>query len=452
MVTPSPPRLTADHRNPWLTLAALGLGFIMTLLDQSTVAVALPAIAADWGVPYGTAAWVSSAYLLALVVPLMVTGRLGDRYGHRRLFLAGVVLFTLFATASAAAPTFSVLIGARFLQGIGAAMMMPQTMAVINQVFPRERRGTAFGVWGMLGAFAGMVGPVLAGVLVGSVGWRGIFLLHLPVGLLALLLAAKWVPALPVRPVRIEVTSVLLSFLGVGAVVVAVQEGLDTPVLWLLAAAGVGVLVVFFLRQRRADALVPLRLFTNRNYVVALAAIIAMGAVASAQFIPLMAWLQDDRGLSAEQAGFFVVPMAVVGLVMGPVGGYLADKVHPRTMHFIGFGLLALLLGGLALGMTRESAGWVILLAVTGLGFAQAFIWASNASAVFSDIEPGDAGAASGTYNTARQLGGVLGVAVVSSVLAGSGAAAATGVLAVVVVGGFLVGSGFRTDGSESTR
>ena len=438
--------------NPWLTLVALGLGFIMTLLDQSTVAVALPAIAEYWDVPYGTAAWVSSAYLLALVVPLMVTGRLGDRFGHRRLFIGGIVVFTAFAVVSALAPTLWLLIAARFIQGLGAAMMMPQTMAVINQVFPRERRGAAFGVWGVLGAIAGMAGPVLAGVLVDGVGWQGIFLLHLPIGVVALVLAAQWVPELPVRAVPIDVRSVLLSFLGVSMIVVAVQEGLGSWPLVLLAVAGAAVLVRFFLRQRSRDALVPLKLFRNRNYVVSMLTIIGMGAIASSQFIPLMAWLQDDRGLSAEQAGYVALPMAVLGLVMGPVCGFLADKVHPRYMQFVGFGLLAAFLGGLAAAVLSGSALWVVVACVAGLGFGQSFIWASNASAAFSDVDSADVGAASGAYNTARQLGGVFGVAIVSSVLAGTGPSAGIMVLAGVAVLGFVFSAGFRPDGSSTKR
>lgn len=424
----------------------------MTLLDQSTVAVALPAIAADWGVSYGTAAWTSSAYLLALVVPLMVTGRLGDRYGHRRLFLWGVGIFTIFATVAALAPVFPALIAARFIQGLGAAMMMPQTMAVINQVFPRERRGAAFGVWGMLGALAGMFGPVVAGSLIDGVGWRAIFLLHLPIGLLALVLAARWVPELPVHDVRIDVPSVLYCFLGVGLVVVAVQEGFDSIWLILVAVLGVAVLILFFLRQRRSTALVPLRLFRDRNYTVAIISIIAMGAVASAQFIPLMTWLQDGRGLSAEQAGFVALPMAVVGLIMGPVCGFLADRILPRYMHLVGFGLLAAFLGGLAWAIASTAPLWVVVLCVVGLGFGQSFIWASNAAAAFGKIAAIDVGAASGAYNTARQLGGVLGVAVVATVLAGSGAAPATAVLALVVIVGFGVSGLFRPDGSSQRR
>lgn len=439
-----------DVRRAWLALAALSLGFFMSLLDQATVAVALPQIAADWGIDYAQAAWVSSAYLLAVVVPLPVTGRMGDTFGHRRMFLAGVALFTAAATSAALMPTYPLLVVARLAQGLGAAMLMPQAMAVINQIFPRERRGAAFGVWGVVGAAAGFAGPVLAGLIVSSVGWRGIFLLHLPVGIVALILASRWVPTLPQSPARLDLVSVALSFLGIGAIVFSVQEGLNTLGLRVLAAVGVAFFVAFLLRQRREDALVPLRLFRSRNFVIGTATIVVMGVVVSAQLIPIMAWLQDTRGLSPEQSGLVATPMAVVGFVLGPVCGFLSDRVHPRVMHVTGFAIIAASQLAMYLAMRQDYAIVVVLAAVAGLGVGQSFIWAANAAAVLGELQPTDMGAASGVYNTSRQLGGVLGVAAVGLLLGSAGPAPAMLLLAGVVTVGLVVAAGFTTGrGSE---
>ncbi|AIT60898.1 MFS transporter [Corynebacterium doosanense] len=439
----------ADLRRAWLALLALALGFSMTMLDQVSVAVALPAIAAAWDVSYATAVWVSSAYLLAVVVPLLATGRMGDRFGLRRMFLAGVVVFTVFATASAMAPSFSLLLLARFLQGLGAAMLLPQTLAIITQVFPQQRRGTALGVWGVVGAITGMFAPILAGYLVGSVGWRWIFLLHLPLGLIALAAGWAWVPRLPVHPTSIDVFSVVLSFVGIGALVYAIQGGLNSPELWIAGVVGVVATAGFFLRQRRAGALVPLRLFRGRNFVVGTGTIMVMGALASAQFIPLMTWLQDDVGLSVETAGLVATPMAVVGFFMGLLGGWLSDRVRPAVMHRVGFGILALSLLIVVVLMRGDDRmpGLIaaVLAAVVGLGVGQSFIWASNAAAVFGEVDPADMGAASGAYNMSRQLGGVLGVAVVGAILAGFGPAAAMAALAALVVVGFVAAGLFST-------
>lgn len=439
----------ADLRRAWLALLALALGFSMTMLDQVSVAVALPAIAAEWGVTYDAAVWVSSAYLLAVVVPLLATGRMGDRFGLRQMFLAGIAVFTVFAVASAMAPSFSLLLLARFFQGLGASMLLPQTLAIISQVFPRERRGTALGVWGVVGAVTGTFAPMLAGFLVGGVGWRWIFLLHLPLGLLTLAAGWAWVPRLPVHRTSIDLVSVGLSLVGIGAVVYAIQGGLNTPVLWGAGAIGLVALGGFVLRQRRAGALVPLRLFRRRNFVVGTGTIMVMGALASAQFIPLMTWLQDDVGLSVETAGMVATPMAVVGFFMGLWCGWLSDRVRPALMHHVGFAILAVSLGTVVVLILADGRlpGLIamVIAAVIGLGVGQSFIWASNAAAVFGDVDPSDMGAASGAYNMSRQLGGVLGVALVGAVLAGFGPAAAMAALTSLVVVGFIVSGLFGT-------
>lgn len=436
MTTTTPDPARVELRRAWLALVALSLGFFMTLLDQSTVAVALPTIARDFEVSYSTAAWVSSAYLLAVVVPLLVTGRMGDAFGHRRVFLIGVGVFTTAATASALAPTIVVLLAARFIQGLGAAMLMPQTMAVINQIFPRDQRGTAYGAWGVVGAVAGLVGPVLGGLLVGSGGWRAIFWLHLPLGVLCLVLAARWVPMLPRHRTTIDLYSVVLSLVALTALVVAIQEGVDTPTLWFTALGGLAVGALFVARQRRDEALVPLRLFKSQNFSVGIITIVVMGVIASALLIPVMAWLQDAKGLEPGHAGWVVAPMAAVGFVMGPICGIMSDRVAPRVMHGIGFGILAASLASLAATFYSDGAVWAVALAMTGYGFGQAFIWAANAAAVLGDVPAQHMGAASGAYNTSRQLGGVIGVAAVGSVLATAGTGAALVVLTAVVLGG----------------
>lgn len=431
-------------RRSWLALAALSLGFFMTLLDQTTVAVALPVIAADFAVPYSTAAWASSAYLLAVVAPLLVTGRMGDAFGHRRMFVCGVVLFTLAATASALAPTIAVLVATRFVQGIGAALLMPQTMAVINTIFPRHHRGKAYGVWGVVGALAGLLGPVVGGQLVAAGGWRAIFWLHLPLGIVCLVLAVLWVPVLPRHGSAIDLVSVGLSLGALIPVVVAVQEGFATPRLRLAAGVGAVIAVLFVLRQRRDDALVPLRLFRSRNFSVGIVTIVVMGATASAVLIPVMAWLQDDVGLGPGQAGWVAAPMAVVGLILGPVCGIWSDRVAPKVMHGIGFSVLALSLIGMAWAVRVDAAVAAMVVWVTVYGVGQSFIWAANAAAVLGDVPAASMGAASGAYNTSRQLGGVVGVAVTGSVLAGGSAAAALAALAVAVLGGLAASQLFR--------
>lgn len=461
-------RSAGPPRQSWLALAALSLGFFMSLLDQTVIAVALPEITEAFGAELGQSVWVSSAYLLAVVVPLLTTGRLGDRYGHRRMFQIGIVTFVVAAAACAFAPTIEVLIVLRVVQGLGSSLLMPQTMAVINRVFSRAHRGRALGVWGVVGSLAGLTGPLLGGLVVGAFGWRGVFLMHLPVGLLALLLSALWVPRLPTSAPRVDLASVAASFLAVGSTVFVIQQGprLGWPLwLWAVAAIGVGAAAVFVAIQVRAsrrgsDALVPVALFRDRNYVVGVVSISAMGFVAAAMMIPMMMWLQEVVGLSAQAAGLAVAPMAFISMLLGPVVGVLADRFHPRPLSQIGFGIMIAAFLFLWAALRAEAPVWVFSGGMALVGVGQTFIWATNSAAAMRDLPAAHMGAASGVYNTTRQLGSVLGVA-------GIGAAMDVGVqadglasglansllllVAALVVGGITV-SFFRASASPAAE
>ncbi|WP_428839407.1 MFS transporter [Corynebacterium camporealensis] len=184
------------EKDAWKAMFALSLGFFVSLLDQSMVAVALSDIQRELGASLNQVMWVSAIYLLAVVVPLLLTGRLGDVFGQRRMFRIGMAIFGLAAVACALAPTIEILILARAVQGIGAAMEMPQSMAVINRVFDRTRRGRALGVWGIIGSVAALAGPIVGGAVVGMFGWYAVFWVHVPFAFAAVILAGLWVPQL----------------------------------------------------------------------------------------------------------------------------------------------------------------------------------------------------------------------------------------------------------------
>lgn len=409
----------------WRALAALCLGFFMILLDQTIVAVATPGIMAAFDARLDQVVWVTSIYLLFLVVPLLFTGRLGDRYGQCTLFRIGVGVFTLAALAGTLAPTLEMLILSRAVQGLGAAILMPQTMAVINRVFPREKRGSALGVWGSVGSVATLVGPVLGGVLVSAVGWRGVFLVHLPVGILAVVLASLWVPRLPTFARRIDTPSVLVSLVGMVSLVVAIQQGPGLGWPWWsvsLLAAG-AVLVGVFLRlqatasTRSSEPLVPLELFNNRNYSIGVFSIATMGFAASSMMLPIMLWLQDGRGLDSARAGLMLVPMAVVAGLGSPLVGLASDRLHPRTLSVAGFGATVASLLIIAALMLLDAPLYWFLLAAALLGVGNALVWAPNSAAAMRTVEIAHMGAASGVYNTTRQTGAVLGAAGVGAAM-----------------------------------
>ena len=215
------PNPQVDKQQAWRALIALCVGLFMTLLDQSLVAVALPRIREDLDASLNQVVWVSAVYLLAFAVPLLVTGRLGDRFGQRSVYLVGMALFTAAALACAFAPTIEWLIALRAVQGLGGSLLNPQPLSIITRIFPRARRGTAMGVWSAVASSAGLFGPVIGGVLVGTVGWRWVFAFYVPLGLVSLVLVARFVPRLPRSVGHIDLLSVVVSLIAVLGVVVA---------------------------------------------------------------------------------------------------------------------------------------------------------------------------------------------------------------------------------------
>ena len=224
-VTTETTAIPAHQTNPWPALWALCLGFFMILVDTTIVTVATPAIIEDFGADVNTVVWVTSAYLLAYAVPVLITGRLGDRFGPRRLYLLGLAIFTTASLWCGLTSTIEGLIVARVFQGLGASLMTPQTMAVITRIFPMERRGAAMSLWGATAGVATLVGPIAGGLLVDSLGWEWIFFINVPVGILAFVLAWRLVPTLDTRAHSFDWLGVVLSGAGMFLLVFGLQEG-----------------------------------------------------------------------------------------------------------------------------------------------------------------------------------------------------------------------------------
>src|SRR6476620_6765640 len=221
------PSKHAPHavENPWNALWAMLVGFFMILVDATIVAVANPSILDKLGADYDSVIWVTRAYLLAYAVPLLVAGRLGDRFGPKNLYLLGLMVFTAASLWCGLAGSIGILIAARVVQGIGAALLTPQTLSTITRIFPPERRGVAMSVWGATAGVATLVGPLAGGVLVDHLGWQWIFFVNVPVGIIGFALAVWLIPVLPRSTHRFDVLGVVLSGVGMFMIVVALQEG-----------------------------------------------------------------------------------------------------------------------------------------------------------------------------------------------------------------------------------
>jgi len=406
---------------PWPALWALVLGFFMILVDSTIVSVATPAIMTDLNADVGNVIWVTSAYLLAYAVPLLITGRLGDKIGPKKVYLAGLALFTVASVWCGLTNSIEMLIVARVFQGLGAAMMTPQTMAVITRIFPADQRGRAMSLWGATAGVATLVGPILGGVLVDAFGWESIFFLNAPIGVIGFVLAMRLVPDLPTHEHKFDWLGVGLSTVGLFCLVFGIQEGqkydwgqITGPLsVWSLIIAGLVVIALFIIWQSRnkGEPLLPLTLFKDRNFSLANTAITTVGFAITAMTFPLMLYAQTVRELSPTRSALLLVPMAVITGALSPWVGKLTDRAHPR--YLAGFGLLCCSVALFWLSQVIEPTVpiWQLLLPIALLGVANGFMWAPIGSTATRNLPMHQAGAGAGVYNTTRQVGAVLGSA-----------------------------------------
>jgi EmrB/QacA subfamily drug resistance transporter len=419
-----PQAVSKLHGNPWAILITLSLGFFMTLLDLTIVNIAIPNMITALGASLDEILWVVNAYVLVLAVLLITAGRLGDLRGQRNLFIAGVVAFTLASLACGLAPNPTLLIAFRAVQGIGAAMLMPQTMAIIIATFPADRRGTALGIWGAVAGLATVAGPTLGGVLVTYASWRWIFIVNVPIGVIVLAMTFAFIPDTRMeREHKLDLLGVAIATAGLFCLTFALIEGQryswNGAIVALFVAAAV--LTVLFLLQQRsrqdAEPLVPFSLFRNRNFSVINVVALLVSVAILAFFLPITIYLQSVLGYSAIKAGLILAPMSLIALVLAPIAGKMSDKIGGKYILMTGLALYGL---GAAI-LTEQSrvdsnwAGFLPAIAVMGLGMGG--IWAPMATEAMRGVPMALAGAAAGVNNTLRQVGSVVGSAAVGALL-----------------------------------
>ena len=417
------------HANPWAVLLVVSLGFFMTLLDLTIVNIAIPNIITRLHASLDDVLWVINAYALVLAVLVITAGRLGDLIGPRIMFAMGIAVFTVASAACGLAPSAGWLIGFRAIQGLGAAMLMPQTLTIITNTFPAERRGAAFGVWGAVAGVATIAGPTLGGLLVTAFDWRWIFFVNLPFGVIALVLTFVIIPDMrPGRRHRIDIPGVLLASAGLLAICYGLVEGqkynwgtitsfISIP---LVLGLGVLLLIVFLVQQRLTqdrEPLVPFALFRDRNYAVVnwVSGTLAIGMMGI--FLPFTIYLQSVLGFSALRAGLTMAPASVLSMFVAPVAGRLTDKIGGKYILMLGLTLFAGGMGWVALEATTTSVWYDFLPALIVAGLGMGCVFAPLVTVAMRNIDPRMAGAASGVLNTIRQVGLVIGTAAVGALL-----------------------------------
>ncbi len=414
--------------NPWLVLVVLTSGFFMILLDTTIVNVAIPAMSAGLNTTLDQILWVLNAYILTYAVLLITAGRLGDLYGQRNLFAIGLFVFTLASALCGFSQNATELILARILQGVGGAILTPQTLAIITTLFPPERRGAAFGIWGGVAGLATIAGPTVGGAIVTYINWRWIFFVNVPIGIAALIATFAIIP--DIRPGRRhgwDVMGVLLATAGLFAVVFGLIEGqrfnwgeigaygITIPELII---GGVVLLAVFVVWERfQAEPLMPLSLFRDRNFAVAnwIAAAISFGMLSL--FLPIVIYLQSVRGFSALVAGLTFAPMSLTSMVVAPFAGRFADKVGGKYILLAGISLFTIGFGLVTFVAGPDSTWFTFLVPAIIAGAGMGMTFAPMTTVAMRNISPQMSGAASGILNTTRQLGAAIGSAVVGALL-----------------------------------
>ena len=409
--------LQEQSANPWNALWAMLVGFFMILVDSTIVAVANPSIMAALDITsYDTIIWVTSAYLLAYAVPLLVSGRLGDRFGPKKLYMAGLAVFTVASLWCGLSGTITMLIAARVVQGVGAALLTPQTLSTITRIFPPERRGVALSMWGATAGVATLVGPLAGGVLVDHLGWSWIFFVNVPIGVIGLVAAARLIPVLETHPHRFDIGGVVLSGIGLFLIVFGLQEGQThdwVRWIWAVIAVGVVFMAMFFWWQaaNHHEPLIPLAIFRDRDFSLANIGIAVIAFAVTAMILPVMFYAQSVSGLTPTRAALLTAPMAIASGALAPFVGRIVDRSHPRPIIGFGFSTVAIALLWLSFVMTPQTAVWKLMLPLTAMGIGMAFIWAPLGANATRNLPPRLAGAGSGVYNTTRQVGSVLGSA-----------------------------------------
>jgi EmrB/QacA subfamily drug resistance transporter len=439
--------------NIWIVLVVLTLGYFMILVDTTIVNVALPTMEQNLRAGFDEILWVVNAYILSYAVLLITAGRLGTLFGPKRMFIVGLALFTLASAACGLSQNAGQLILFRLIQGIGAALLTPQTLAILPAIFPPERRGAAFGILTSVAGLAVVVGPTVGGWLVTDFSWQAIFYLNIPIGIGAAIAAVLLVPEIRSRRddtqrvtqrvpgayrSALDLPGVALSAGGLFALIYALVEsqryawGPISSVgafslgstrwsvlsVYSLLVYGVVLLLLFIWWETRAEQpLLPLSLFGDRNFSVAnlVASIIGFPF---AMFIVLSLFLQSVMGFSAIHAGLTLIPTSIAIMVVGPIAGRLSDRINGKYMLLAGLVVAALgvVLTAYALSLSVDSWQLVFPLAVTGVGMG--FVFAPMTTLAMRDVQPALAGAASGFLFTNRQVGQALGSAVIGSVLA----------------------------------
>jgi EmrB/QacA subfamily drug resistance transporter len=409
----------------WALIITSVAGF-MAALDNLVVTTALPSIRKDLGGGLADLEWTVSAYTLTFAVLLMFGAALGDRFGRRKLFVAGIGIFTAASAAAALAPGMGELIAARAVQGVGAAILMPLTLTLLSAAVPAERRGAAFGIWGAANGLAVASGPLIGGALTEHISWHWIFWLNVPVGLLLIPLARLRLGESRGISPRLDIPGTLLASGGLFGIVYALirgnADGWTSPYVLTGLIAGTALLAGFVRHGMTSpNAMLPMRLFRSRAFSAINAASLLMFLGMFGSIFLLSQFLQGVGGYSPMEAGVRMLPWTGMPLLLAPLAGAVSDRIGGRPVVALGLALQALGLGLFALVISPDVTYAAQLPAMIISGMGMSLYFAPSANLVMGSVRPEEQGIASGANNALREVGGALGVAILATVFSAQG-------------------------------
>jgi EmrB/QacA subfamily drug resistance transporter len=417
--------LITDDNRKWWTLGAMCFALFMIMLDNTVVNVALPSIQQDLGASISGLEWTINGYTLSFAVLLATGGRLGDIFGRRRMFLAGVVIFATSSATAGFAPDETALVISRVVQGVGAALMMPGTLSIITDAFPAHERGKAMGTWAGVSALALAVGPVLGGFLTEHVSWRAIFYINIPVAI-----GAVMATLFAVRESRdtsvgreVDYAGVAVLTVGLTALVLALVEGNawgwgSAQIVGLLALAAVALPAFVFVENRVKAPMVQFDLLSDRNFLASVCVALIITFAMMGVFFFLALYMQDILGYSPLEAGIRFLPSTLMIVGVAPVAGRLSDRYGPRWL--IAGGLLIVAASLFSFSRIQVDSSYLDLLpGFMLLGIGVAMTMSPMTSAAMNAVPVQKAGIASGVLSMFRMVGGSLGIAVTGAIFQG---------------------------------
>ena len=441
-----------SHQRPKWTFAIVSIALFMVVLDNLVVTTALPSIRADLGATIESLQWTVNAYTLTFAVLLLTGAALGDRFGRKRMFAIGVTLFTVASAAAALAPTTGALIAARAIQGAAAASVLPLTLTLLSEAFPAGRRGLVLGLWSGLSGLAVAVGPLVGGAVVDGISWHWIFWINVPIGIALVPLAIRFLAESRGPAKHLDLPGLLLGGFGLLGVVYGIVRGNEqgwasTEILGSLIAGAVLVAAFVAWELRAPHPMLPMRFFRSRTFSAANGVGFVMSFGVFGSIFLLAPFLQVTQGLSPLEAGIRTLPWTAMPMLIAPWAGILSDRIGSRPLMATGLALQAGALAWLAAISVPDVPYSSLVLPFAMAGAGMALVFAPSANAVLGSVDQRSAGQASGATNAIRELGGVMGIAVLASVFSAHGSYASPqaytdGMVSAVWVGAAVLAAG----------